>query len=229
MDQGILCFICGEYAPSSEIQNHVFKCKLTYEGKKKVHLTLPEEYNLLFKTIKGGLSLSDEDLENFNNLIASKSVKKASQKLTNDGFSNTMSYSNRNQGGGNFSNTMPQQRRKSPPRMPGEKPRMLVCPLCGREFGTASLEIHMKSCKKKFEIQQQDLPKNMRRNADKIIASYNQNMAMMGGGGGYNKMDYMNAQAYDAYNNQALVPCENCGRTFLPDRLLVHLRSCKKK
>ncbi len=229
MDQGILCFICGEYAPSSEIQNHVFKCKLTYEGKKKVHLTLPEEYNLLFKTIKGGLSLSDEDLENFNNLIASKSVKKASQKLTNDGFSNTMSYSNRNQGGGNFSNTMPQQRRKSPPRMPGEKPRMLVCPLCGREFGTASLEIHMKSCKKKFEIQQQDLPKNMRRNADKIIASYNQNMAMMGGGGGYNNMDYMNAQAYDAYNNQALVPCENCGRTFLPDRLLVHLRSCKKK
>ena len=228
MDQGILCFICGEYAPSSEIQNHVFKCKLSYEGKKKVHLTLPEEYNLLFKTIKGGLSLSDEDLENFNNLIASKSVKKASQKLTNDGFSNTMSYSNRNQGGGNFSKTMPQQRRKSPPRMPGEKPRMLVCPLCGREFGTASLEIHMKSCKKKFEIQQQDLPKNMRRNADKIIASYNQNMAMMGGGG-YNNMDYMNAQAYDAYNNQALVPCENCGRTFLPDRLLVHLRSCKKK
>ena len=229
MDQGILCFICGEYAPSSEIQNHVFKCKLTYEGKKKVHLTLPEEYNLLFKTIKGGLTLSDEDLENFNNLISTKSVKKSSSKINNDTYSNTMSYSNRNQGGGNFSNTMPQQRRKSPPRMPGEKPRMLVCPLCGREFGTASLEIHMKSCKKKFEIQQQDLPKNMRRNADKIIASYNQNMAMMGGGGGYNNMDYMNAQAYDAYNNQALVPCENCGRTFLPDRLLVHLRSCKKK
>ena len=229
MDQNILCFICGDYIPSSEIQNHIFKCKLSYEGKKKVRLTLPEEYNLLFKTIKGGLTLSDEDLENFNNLIASKSVKKSSQKLSNDGFSNTMSYSHRNQGGGggNFSQTMPQQRRKSPPRMPGEKPRMLVCPLCGREFGTASLDIHIKSCKKKFEIQQQDLPKNMRRSADKIINSYYQNMAMMGGGG-YN-MDQMNEQAFDTYNTQALVPCENCGRTFLPDRLLVHLRSCKKK
>jgi hypothetical protein len=85
----------------------------------------------------------------------------------------------------------------------------------------------MKSCKKKFEIQQQDLPKNMRRSADKIINSYYQNMAMMGGGG-YN-MDQMNEQAFDTYNTQALVPCENCGRTFLPDRLLVHLRSCKKK
>jgi len=39
----------------------------------------------------------------------------------------------------------------------------------------------------------------------------------------------MNEQAFDTYNTQALVPCENCGRTFLPDRLLVHLRSCKKK
>ena len=114
-------------------------------------------------------------------------------------------------------------------RLPGQRPRMLICPLCGREFGSMSLNIHMKTCKEKFERQQKDLPPNQRRNADKIIASYNQNMAMMGGGGGYNNMDYMNAQAYDAYNNQALVPCENCGRTFLPDRLLVHLRSCKKK
>lgn len=24
------------------------------------------------------------------------------------------------------------------------------------------------------------------------------------------------------------MPCENCGRTFLPDRLEVHLRSCAK-
>ena len=229
--QNILCFICGEYYPSSEIQNHIFKDKLQYEGKKKVHITLPEEYNLLFKTIKGGLTLSDEDLENFNNLISTKSLKKSSSKINqNSGFSNTMSYKPQNHQEGNFSQTMP-QRRKSPPRMPGEKPRMLVCPLCGREFGTASLEIHMKSCKKKFELQQQDLPKNMRRSADKIIASYNQNMAMMnsmGGGGGYN-LDAINAQAFDTYNTQALVPCENCGRTFLPDRLLVHLRSCKKK
>ncbi len=226
MDQNILCFICGDYIPSSEIQNHIFKCKLSYEGKKKVRLTLPEEYNLLFKTIKGGLTLSDEDLENFNNLISTKSLKKSSSKINEGGFSKTMNYQ-RNEQGGNYSQTMPQQMKKPPPRMPGEKPRMLVCPLCGREFGTASLDIHIKSCKKKFEIQQQDLPKNMRRNADKIIASYNQNMGMMSAGG-YG-MDAMNAQAYDTYNNQALVPCENCGRTFLPDRLLVHLRSCKKK
>ncbi|KAK9693841.1 hypothetical protein QE152_g33966 [Popillia japonica] len=26
-----------------------------------------------------------------------------------------------------------------------------------------------------------------------------------------------------------LVPCHNCGRTFYPDRLVVHQRSCKPK
>ena len=32
-----------------------------------------------------------------------------------------------------------------------QKPKSLVCYICGREFGTASLEIHLKSCKKKWE------------------------------------------------------------------------------
>ncbi len=120
----------------------------------------------------------------------------------------------------------------SPPkRAPGQRPRGLICPLCGREYGTASLEIHMKSCRVKFELAQQDLPKNQRRSADKIIASYNANNARMAaacsGGGGYN-FDELNNQAFDTFNKEALVPCENCGRTFLPDRLIVHQRSCLK-
>ena len=32
-----------------------------------------------------------------------------------------------------------------------KKPKALVCYICGREFGTASLEIHLKTCKKKWE------------------------------------------------------------------------------
>jgi len=37
----------------------------------------------------------------------------------------------------------------------------------------------------------------------------------------------MNNEASKTYNEKALDPCPNCGRTFLPDRLLVHLKSCK--
>ena len=42
-------------------------------------------------------------------------------------------------------------------------------------------------------------------------------------------MDKYNDEAFKNYNEKALVPCQNCGRTFLPDRLTVHLRSCKPK
>jgi hypothetical protein len=36
----------------------------------------------------------------------------------------------------------------------------------------------------------------------------------------------MNEAAWEASKAQ-LVPCENCGRRFQPDRLQVHQRSCK--
>ncbi|CAD2215991.1 hypothetical protein AGDE_16333 [Angomonas deanei] len=51
----------------------------------------------------------------------------------------------------------------------------------------------------------------------------------MGGGGGRKAQytDAYNQAQMEAFNQNALSPCPNCGRTFLPDRLQVHLRSCK--
>ena len=90
-----------------------------------------------------------------------------------------------------------------------------------------SLQFHLKSCKEKFNREQEQLPKNWRKNADKILAGYNQNSAKLQSKGNYN-IDQMNNDAYETYSQQALVKCENCGRTFLPDRLIVHQRSCLK-
>ena len=47
------------------------------------------------------------------------------------------------------------------------------------------------------------------------------------GKGSYN-VDEMNEAAYQSAMSN-LVPCENCGRTFNPDRIHVHQRSCKPK
>lgn len=35
-----------------------------------------------------------------------------------------------------------------------------------------------------------------------------------------------NNGAFDKYNNEALVPCENCGRTFKPESLVHHKKAC---
>lgn len=41
-------------------------------------------------------------------------------------------------------------------------------------------------------------------------------------------IDAMNEAAWQS-SQANLVPCDICGRTFLPDRLVVHQRSCKPK
>ncbi|KAF2884241.1 hypothetical protein ILUMI_21933 [Ignelater luminosus] len=95
----------------------------------------------------------------------------------------------------------------------GKGPRTLTCYLCGREFGTASLPLHEPKCLEKWERENASLPSNLRRKLPK-------------------KPDTpMTAEQWNEYAwnacQDSLVPCENCGRTFLPDRLVVHQRSCK--
>ncbi|XP_041370537.1 zinc finger protein 474-like [Gigantopelta aegis] len=102
------------------------------------------------------------------------------------------------------------------------KPRTVVCYICGREFGTQSISIHEPQCLKKWHIENNKLDRNMRRPEPvkpKIIP--------ISGSGAYS-IDAMNAAAWESAQAQ-LVPCDNCGRTFNPDRLVVHQRSCRPK
>lgn len=34
-----------------------------------------------------------------------------------------------------------------------KRPKTLICYICGREYGTKSLEIHLKACEKKWNIE----------------------------------------------------------------------------
>jgi len=43
------------------------------------------------------------------------------------------------------------------------RPKTLVCYICGREYGTRSLEIHVKTCEKKWDYEQAKLPKKNRK------------------------------------------------------------------
>jgi len=39
-------------------------------------------------------------------------------------------------------------------------------------------------------------------------------------------LDAFNNEAFKNFNEQALVPCKHCNRTFLPDRLSKHMNIC---
>jgi hypothetical protein len=43
------------------------------------------------------------------------------------------------------------------------RPKALMCYICGREYGTKSLEIHLKTCKKKWDIEQEKKPAHQRK------------------------------------------------------------------
>lgn len=102
------------------------------------------------------------------------------------------------------------------------RPALIVCYICGREFGSKSIAIHESQCLKKWHSENEKLPSGQRRPPPvkpDILPS-------IGGSGGktdharFNEMAWQTAQAN-------LVECGNCGRTFQPDRLVIHQRSCK--
>ncbi|KAA6394828.1 MAG: putative Zinc finger protein 474 [Streblomastix strix] len=108
------------------------------------------------------------------------------------------------------------------------KPRFLMCYICGREFGTTSLQIHQKQCMEKFKAEQAKLPPGQRKPLPKPPQEFLGGGGAIKGGGkiGQSQMDAMNEAAYDSYIDN-LSPCPNCGRKFAADRLPIHLKSCK--
>ncbi|KAG5471177.1 hypothetical protein CUR178_02488 [Leishmania enriettii] len=141
------------------------------------------------------------------------------------------------------------QRRRS-----GEVPNFVICYLCGRQFGTASIDIHRPQCYLKRlivwergdpatrgpkPISPADHEKAMKARmvnpktaAGLAAAGGYPGAARMGGGGlaresSLREVELYNQLQMSVFTDATLSPCLNCGRTFLPDRLQVHLRSCK--
>eukprot|EP00928_Gymnodinium_smaydae_P036295 TRINITY_DN25389_c0_g2_i6.p1 TRINITY_DN25389_c0_g2~~TRINITY_DN25389_c0_g2_i6.p1 ORF type:complete len:446 (-),score=46.53 TRINITY_DN25389_c0_g2_i6:557-1894(-) len=98
------------------------------------------------------------------------------------------------------------------------KPRTVVCHICGREFGTASIDIHIPQCAKKWEQAEAQKPSGQRRPLPQ-----RPDVTVSG------DLEQYNKAAQEKFNDEGMMACQNCGRTFLPDRLEVHLRSCKPK
>ena len=103
------------------------------------------------------------------------------------------------------------------PRKKIREPRDVVCHLCGRKYTVHSINIHIPQYKSLFMARQAKLPESERKPLPKLP----------------NDVDEMdlkarNEAALKLYNDIALEACQFCGRTFLPDRLQVHLRSCAK-
>ncbi|XP_010157402.1 PREDICTED: zinc finger protein 474-like, partial [Eurypyga helias] len=122
-----------------------------------------------------------------------------------------------------------------------------ICYICSHEYGTKSISIYELKCLKKWHQENDMLPKHLRRPEPKkpeshisvlphapglkkiisVLFFFRKTYSLSSAKGFYD-LDSLNEAAWISAQNQ-LVPCDICGRTFLPDRLIIHQHSCKPK
>ena len=107
------------------------------------------------------------------------------------------------------------------------KPPGLICHICGREYGTASLTIHLPQCAKLWKDRQKLLPRKERRPVPKAPSGLSElSQLRFDVNDADGSIERFNKQQMDAFTSKALVQCQHCGRRFLEEKLPVHQRSC---
>ncbi|XP_024536139.1 zinc finger protein 474-like [Selaginella moellendorffii] len=100
------------------------------------------------------------------------------------------------------------------------RPKMLMCYLCGREYGTKSLPIHIPQCQKKWLAEEELKPPKERRPLPLPPAE----IPIATSSGGYN-VDAFNDAAYAQWEGN-LEQCPHCDRKFRPEAFKHHQKSC---
>jgi protein-arginine kinase activator protein McsA len=104
-------------------------------------------------------------------------------------------------------------------------PKARVCYICGRQYMLHSFEIHVAQCRDLFEKRENTkLPKERRKCPTDPTAGQsfgNTNMAMS-----RKDLDNLNAVSQQVWTAESLSKCRNCGRSFLPEKIGIHNKSC---
>jgi zinc-finger of a C2HC-type len=98
----------------------------------------------------------------------------------------------------------------------------------GQQFGTHSIEIHLKSCKKKWEDNESKKPANERRplpipseNIENVVKNSKQLTQK--------EIVKANEVSLKSYTDQSMMQCEFCGRKFTEKSLQSHAKSCTRE
>ncbi len=78
---------------------------------------------------------------------------------------------------------------------PSKMPKAVFCYICGRGYGTSSIAIHLKTCAKKWDVDQEKLPKGQRRQVPTKPKTWDDIVAK-GGKVTQKELDKLNEDAY---------------------------------
>ena len=88
-------------------------------------------------------------------------------------------------------------------------PTFVTCYICGRDFGTRSIGIHVPKCREKWEAQQEKLPSAERRDLPRQPENFQR---ILNGEVSGKELMRINQKAAEDYKNEVLEPCSHCGR-----------------
>merc|ERR1711915_1032255 len=99
----------------------------------------------------------------------------------------------------------------------------VACYICGREFGSKSIGIHVPNCRKKWEAEQLKLPKKDRKAVPEAPGDFEK--VVKGEIKGKEAIK-ITQKILEEHNDNVLEPCQHCKRTFKPSALTRHQKSC---
>lgn len=103
-------------------------------------------------------------------------------------------------------------------------PLSYVCYLCGRQFGSASLLMHVDKCVEKWRATEATKPQGSRRQPPPRPAELDAPLPKGGAA-----VEAFNDTMSRIYNDASLIRCPTCNRTFTEEALQRHARSCAAK
>ncbi|CAG9459987.1 unnamed protein product [Pedinophyceae sp. YPF-701] len=224
---GFVCYLCGQQYGSSSLPIHVKKCKEMWS--KRSERPMPAEPPELAEPLPKAAAA----IEAFNNKMfdiyngASLARCPGCSRTFNEEALAKHMPSCKGPGGkggaagaaagmGNLSlNSTGGSTGFGSPSGPGARPKGYVCYLCGQQYGSSSLPIHIKKCKEMWT-------KRTDRPMPPEPAELSEPLPKGGAA-----LDAFNQKMADVWNGSSLVPCPSCGRTFNEEALARHAPSCK--
>ena len=210
-----ICHICGRKYTVHSINIHIPQCEKKFLAQQE---QLPKKERKKLPMLPKGVSKMQIEERN-----------QVAQKLYEDSVMEKCPYCNRNFMEGRLAKHINacakshgkvhhQDSKDSAPNKyhsgPTEAKNTVICYVCGRKYTTHSIDIHVKQCKELFMAREAKKPKKDR----KPLPKEPKHMTLQ----------ERNEYATKQYNDTVLEACKYCGRTFFPDRLAVHIKSCQR-
>lgn len=207
---GIVCYMCGREFGSRSISIHQEQCILKWSNMKN---SLPKEWHVrlpvppmpqrdLPKDLSNPVELAEYNEEADGIYLKHSRIQcpDCNKLLTVDSIDHHLAIC---------------------PAKPSNlvkmvhKPKTIVCYLCGREYGSKSLNIHQKHCIHNWKHHQEKLPVQLRRDLPEPPSFANKTL------------DQYNEEATQIFNESVMYTCNKCNRRFVAERIIDHEATCK--